>query len=235
MCSEFIVDLRLSLSRTWTQHTPGPVAEYLAKYFANGMSVWLPQASRHVQRVTVRRSSVSLKYGARELSSLRRIPRHYSSFLNYYPLIAINPNYHPGMASACRSYATSTPPNGASSTPSNVESASNVPAEPEKPWKTRVWEKVKHEAAHYWHGSKLLVSEMRISLRLVFSLLNGNTLTRREKRQVRGHRLRAQKLADEMMALRPTATKNNDRSITTRAILSIRRRAVHGAITPCSH
>jgi LETM1 and EF-hand domain-containing protein 1, mitochondrial len=48
-----------------------------------------------------------------------------------------------------------------------------------------MWAKVKHEAAHYWHGSKLLVSEMRISLRLVFSLLQGKTLTRREKRQVR--------------------------------------------------
>ncbi|PVG04085.1 LETM1-domain-containing protein [Serendipita vermifera] len=48
-----------------------------------------------------------------------------------------------------------------------------------------MWAKVKHEAAHYWHGSKLLVSEMRISLRLVFALLQGKTLTRREKRQLR--------------------------------------------------
>jgi hypothetical protein len=155
------------------------------------MSIWLPQASRHVHRVAARRSSVSLKHGARELSSLRRIPQHHSSLINYYSLVAINPNYHLETVSVGRSYATSTPPNSASSAPSNVESASKVPAEPVKPWQTRVWDKVKHEAAHYWHGSKLLVSEMRISLRLVFSLLQGNTLTRREKRQVRGHLLRA--------------------------------------------
>ncbi|KAG8832456.1 hypothetical protein FRC18_005021 [Serendipita sp. 400] len=48
-----------------------------------------------------------------------------------------------------------------------------------------MWAKVKHEAAHYWHGSKLLVSEIRVSSRLVFALLKGKTLTRREKRQLR--------------------------------------------------
>ncbi|EPQ58756.1 hypothetical protein GLOTRDRAFT_18493, partial [Gloeophyllum trabeum ATCC 11539] len=30
-----------------------------------------------------------------------------------------------------------------------------------EPVLTRVWKKVKHEAQHYWHGSKLLVSELR--------------------------------------------------------------------------
>ena len=51
---------------------------------------------------------------------------------------------------------------------------------------TRIWNKVKHEAAHYWHGSKLLVSEVRISARLQWKILHGETLTRRERRQVRG-------------------------------------------------
>lgn len=48
----------------------------------------------------------------------------------------------------------------------------------------RVWKKVKHEAAHYWHGSKLLVSEVRISARLQWKILHGEVLTRRERRQV---------------------------------------------------
>jgi LETM1 and EF-hand domain-containing protein 1, mitochondrial len=52
------------------------------------------------------------------------------------------------------------------------------------PLATRVWKKVKHEAQHYWHGSKLLVSEVRISARLQWKLLHGASLTRRERRQV---------------------------------------------------
>lgn len=52
------------------------------------------------------------------------------------------------------------------------------------PLATRVWKKVKHEAQHYWHGSKLLGAEVRISSRLVWKILHGEALTRRERRQV---------------------------------------------------
>lgn len=62
---------------------------------------------------------------------------------------------------------------------------SGVPAEPGPPLMSRVWTKVKHEASHYWHGTKLLASDIRISSRLLASLLRGKTLTRRERRQVR--------------------------------------------------
>lgn len=55
---------------------------------------------------------------------------------------------------------------------------------PKEPTLTRVWKKVKHEANHYWSGTKLLVSEVRISSRLQWKILQGETLTRREKRQV---------------------------------------------------
>ncbi|KAJ3821300.1 LETM1-domain-containing protein [Lentinula raphanica] len=59
-------------------------------------------------------------------------------------------------------------------------------ADPSKgPLLTRVWKKVKHEAAHYWHGSKLLVSEVRISARLQWKILHGEQLTRRERRQLK--------------------------------------------------
>ncbi|KIJ16733.1 hypothetical protein PAXINDRAFT_112751 [Paxillus involutus ATCC 200175] len=53
------------------------------------------------------------------------------------------------------------------------------------PLLTRAWKKVKHEAQHYWHGSKLLVSEVRISGRLQWKILHGESLTRRERRQLR--------------------------------------------------
>lgn len=60
-----------------------------------------------------------------------------------------------------------------------------TPKERPKPLATRVWKKVKHEVAHYWHGSKLLVSEVRISSRLQWKILQGDTLTRRERRQLK--------------------------------------------------
>ncbi|KAJ7905408.1 LETM1-domain-containing protein [Mycena olivaceomarginata] len=56
---------------------------------------------------------------------------------------------------------------------------------PKEPLLPRVWKKVKHEAQHYWHGSKLLVSEVRISARLQWKILHGEALTRRERRQLK--------------------------------------------------
>ncbi|KAJ1024747.1 hypothetical protein NDA16_002787 [Ustilago loliicola] len=56
---------------------------------------------------------------------------------------------------------------------------------PKGPLTTRIWAKVKEEALHYWHGSKLLGKEVRISWRLLRRLMLGYSLTRREKRQLR--------------------------------------------------
>ncbi|SNX86296.1 related to leucine zipper-EF-hand containing transmembrane protein 1 [Melanopsichium pennsylvanicum] len=56
---------------------------------------------------------------------------------------------------------------------------------PKPPLSTRVWAKVKEEALHYWHGSKLLAKEVRISWRLLRRLMLGYSLTRREKRQLK--------------------------------------------------
>lgn len=67
---------------------------------------------------------------------------------------------------------------------SSVASSSKQVAKPQEPLMTRVWAKVKHEAHHYWSGTKLLGKEIRISYRLQMKLLRGKGLTRREKRQV---------------------------------------------------
>ncbi|PWZ01167.1 LETM1-domain-containing protein [Testicularia cyperi] len=56
---------------------------------------------------------------------------------------------------------------------------------PKDPLMTRVWAKVKEEALHYWHGSKLLAKEVKISSRLLRRLMLGYSLTRREKRQLK--------------------------------------------------
>jgi len=46
-------------------------------------------------------------------------------------------------------------------------------------------QKVKKEAQHYWDGTKLLATEVRISLRLALKMAAGYELSRRENRQVR--------------------------------------------------
>lgn len=50
--------------------------------------------------------------------------------------------------------------------------------------KKSLWERFKLEMIHYWHGTKLLGKEIRISTKLAGRLLQGNKLTRREQRQV---------------------------------------------------
>ncbi|KAJ1858438.1 LETM1 domain-containing protein ylh47 [Coemansia sp. RSA 1853] len=51
--------------------------------------------------------------------------------------------------------------------------------------KLTIMEKIKHEAQHYWHGTKLFAKEMKISSRLVSKVAWGGQLTRREQRQLR--------------------------------------------------
>lgn len=50
--------------------------------------------------------------------------------------------------------------------------------------KLTLWQKVKREAAHYWDGTKLLVTEVKISSKLALKMAAGYELTRRENRQV---------------------------------------------------
>ena len=66
---------------------------------------------------------------------------------------------------------------------SSATSPSSLTVTPPK--KKPLWDRVKEEAVHYWHGSKLLYSETVISSRLLRKLLKGNQLSRREYRQLR--------------------------------------------------
>lgn len=47
-----------------------------------------------------------------------------------------------------------------------------------------LWQKVKHEVQHYWDGTKLLATEVKISSRLALKMAAGYELTRREHRQL---------------------------------------------------
>ncbi|KAJ2834770.1 LETM1 domain-containing protein ylh47 [Coemansia furcata] len=51
--------------------------------------------------------------------------------------------------------------------------------------KKTLMEKIKHEALHYWHGTKLFAKEVKLSSKLVSKVVWGGKLTRREQRQLR--------------------------------------------------
>ncbi|XP_059471467.1 mitochondrial proton/calcium exchanger protein [Neocloeon triangulifer] len=59
-------------------------------------------------------------------------------------------------------------------------SQSLSPAVPKK----SVWQKVKDELIHYYHGFRLLFIDINVSRKLVMRILNGKSLTRREHRQL---------------------------------------------------
>lgn len=48
-----------------------------------------------------------------------------------------------------------------------------------------IGQKIKKEVQHYWDGTKLLSTEVKISLRLALKMAAGYELSRREHRQVR--------------------------------------------------
>lgn len=131
------------------------------------MSVWLPRAGPTI---------IARSYSRSIYTSRSHLILQCASRPSLAPprSLAVLPRYQSSNSTS----ATSQPSAEAKSGPP-------APKEPPKgPLAARVWKKVKHEAQHYWHGSKLLVSEVRISSRLQWKILQGDTLTRRERRQV---------------------------------------------------
>ena len=54
----------------------------------------------------------------------------------------------------------------------------------EKPVKKSLMERFIHEVKHYYNGFRLLYLDVKIAARLLFSVLNGKSLSRRERKQV---------------------------------------------------
>ena len=65
-----------------------------------------------------------------------------------------------------------------------------VAKQAEEKKKLTIMQKIKKEALHYWDGTKLLATEVRISLKLALKMAAGYELSRREHRQVRLQYLR---------------------------------------------
>jgi LETM1 and EF-hand domain-containing protein 1, mitochondrial len=155
------------------------------------MSVWLPRRPPGL----LARQVLHVRSSARQQAHV--LPR----FTAYRALNTTSPNQATPDASASNHATSSHSSNGAAHANATVSTNASVDgptAEPKNlppsgskevstakaPLGTRVWKTVKHAVQHYWHGSKLLVREVRISTRLQWKLLHGENLTRRERRQV---------------------------------------------------
>ena len=145
------------------------------------MSVWLPRAPAPLLLRTFSRHPhllVSVRtYAA--VSQQSRLPLH--------PLYASGHGHVNPIQPELRRDLHSSPAQQDTPTTSTTGDPKALPPTPkdDAPLAARVWKKVKHEVQHYWHGSKLLAAEVRISSRLQWKLLHGESLTRRERRQVR--------------------------------------------------
>ena len=53
----------------------------------------------------------------------------------------------------------------------------------DKPKKT-VWVRVKEEVKHYYHGFRLLTLDVKVSSKIIWKVVHGNTLSRRENKQL---------------------------------------------------
>lgn len=56
--------------------------------------------------------------------------------------------------------------------------------EKKQPLHMRAWRKVVKEVKHFYHGFRLLFIDVKICSRYIWGVLNGKTLTRRERKQV---------------------------------------------------
>lgn len=178
------------------------------------MSVWLPRRSAHAATISVR-----------QFVSLRSL---HSAPARQVPLLLLA-RPHP-LFKHIQSHAThekrwqSTKESASTTDAGDAKTTAVAPKE--DLLGARIWKKVKHEAAHYWNGSKLLVSEVKISARLQWKLLHGETLTRRERRQVSISSMVSIPLLTETVE----AEKNDHRHPSTTSLLSIHRCPVHGAL-----
>ena len=75
-----------------------------------------------------------------------------------------------------------------------------VEAKQEERKKLTIGQKIKKEIQHYWDGTKLLATEVRISSRLALKMAAGYELSRRENRQVLLSHFRTQTRANLVIA-----------------------------------
>ncbi|KAJ3509215.1 hypothetical protein NMY22_g16367 [Coprinellus aureogranulatus] len=139
------------------------------------MALWLPRGSQAVVLQSSR--SLLVRANARAAHNIRS--------RSLYPLVHYTSATFRLQSSSSNKQTTATSTASSQEPVPAPDSKASPPAVHQEPLGTRIWKKVKHEAQHYWHGTKLLVSEVRISARLQWKILQGETLTRRERRQLK--------------------------------------------------
>ncbi|KAJ1919050.1 LETM1 domain-containing protein ylh47 [Mycoemilia scoparia] len=75
------------------------------------------------------------------------------------------------------------PTKATANVPAKADSEAKKAVEQKK--KKSLGERIKHELNHYWDGTKLFAMESKISMRLVWKMVKGGELSRREVRQLR--------------------------------------------------
>ncbi len=197
------------------------------------MSVWLPRAPAPLLLRTFSRHPhllVSVRtYAAASQQS--RLPFHPLYASGYGRVKDASAQQEPR-----RELHSSPVQQDAPTTSSTTNDPKALPPAPkdDAPLATRVWKKVKHEVQHYWHGSKLLAAEVRISSRLQWKLLHGESLTRRERRQVRmpcasSGAPRSMLTGTWMLAAQADDTGHS----AAHPVRRLRDRAIYGAAHPC--
>lgn len=128
------------------------------------------------------------------LSSFNRLPSH-SASCNSIRHNSLHSNNHSkdsisSSPSHLKDSASSPSHTKDASTPAKLGDAAPAPESVAKslvesePPKLSLWEKIKHEAQHYWDGTKLLGYEIKVSTKLLLKLISGYALSRREQAQL---------------------------------------------------
>ncbi len=200
------------------------------------MSLWLPRPSPSlITRFPSNHRHPLARNATRLITASLRTPphpHHPSHALLLVRRQSTNPTPDTSRSASTASSTASTQTTTTASEPKPPPAPKEVSAV-KAPLSTRVWKKVKHEALHYWHGSKLLVSEVRISARLQWKILHGENLTRRERRQVCHD-------ASSMLRYPPSvltcffivAQAHNNRYSEAYSFRRLCRRTLHGIVTP---
>jgi hypothetical protein len=98
--------------------------------------------------------------------------------------------------------------------------------------KKSMWQKVKDELIHYYHGFRLLFIDINVSRKLVMRVLNGKSLSRREHRQVQSGQLRKLRL---MILKYISVGANRVRPVPIVAIFSVHHCPLHGVVIALGH
>ncbi|KAJ5153381.1 LETM1 domain-containing protein mdm28 [Penicillium canariense] len=87
-------------------------------------------------------------------------------------------------ATSSQSDVAKVPARDATSKAGAVEGGKNLAEEKKEAKKLTIGQKIKKEVQHYWDGTKLLATEVKISSRLALKMAGGYELSRREHRQL---------------------------------------------------